>query len=192
MSNLDNLTAKTIADSEQKAAKILADAEAAAQKVIAEQEAIANQERDLILADAKAEASRVGELITLQKALSIRDENLKIKHQALDNIFAKATEQLIAMSEEQFLAFVGNHLAGENLSGYSIILPQKFVGSLDKVNATLAGKGCKGTLTLSNDTRKINGGFILCQGGVEINNTVESLVEHYRYELEANVLKTIF
>lgn len=77
-------------------------------------------------------------------------------------------------------------------------LPEELTGSaagafLDKVvtagSALLAGTGM---LTLAEETRPIQGGFILAADGVEVNCAFETLVRLSRPELERQVAQILF
>lgn len=192
MSTLENLTAKIISDSEAEAAKIIAEAKAEAERLTATVMDEAAREKDKILADAKIEAAREEEQIVVGKTLAVRDANLAAKQEMLDKVFADALSRLNAMDKNDYMKFLTGYLAGLDLDGEEIILPEKYgVKNIDDINSALQKAGKKGNLKLSSGA-KIDGGFVLRKGGIEQNNTFESLVSYYRYELESEVISALY
>ena len=192
MSNLNNLIDQITASSKQKATQIVADAETVAQKISADQARVADREKESILAQAQEQATRITDMTTVTQSLIVRDEGLKIKYRVMDDVFSTAIDRLNNMPEARFVAFVADSLAGRDLAGYEILLPQKQAGLLPKINEALAGKGCTGTLTLGHTERAFVGGFVICKDGVEDNHIFETLVNYYRNEMEAQVLKILY
>lgn len=193
MSNLNNLTSKILSDSKERAQKIISDAEAASKKVVDEQVATAKREQERILVEAETEAKHSAEQLILGKTLAIRDENLDVKQQMLDSVFTEALSKLNSLPKKEFFQFIANFLKGMDLTGQEIILPKKYkVNNLDELNQILSNNGCTGSLTLSKDARDIDGGFILCKKGIELNNTFYSLLDYNRYDLEGEVLKILY
>lgn len=79
------------------------------------------------------------------------------------------------------------------MDGEEIILPEKYgITNLDEINKAIKKAGGKGNLVLAKDGTPIGGGFMLRKGGIEQNNTFESLVEYYRYELESEVISMLY
>ena len=59
-------------------------------------------------------------------------------------------------------------------------------------NALAAKRGLPGELKLSDKTRPINGGVVLRQGDIEVNCTLDSLLELSRGSLDAEVARILF
>ncbi len=72
--------------------------------------------------------------------------------------------------------------------------PKGRAGAALKAAATAMGAIAKGTamLTVAEETRPIDGGFILSSGSVEVNCTFDTLVRLQRSELSAQVAKVLF
>ena len=66
-------------------------------------------------------------------------------------------------------------------------MPEGFTG---KIRTIAAEKG--GSLTLSGETRRIDGGFILIYGGVEENCTIKAVFDSKRDELSDRVNRLLF
>ena len=59
-------------------------------------------------------------------------------------------------------------------------------------NERLAAKGMPGMLSLSDATREMSGGLMLKQGDIEVNCTVDTLLDLTRGELAARVAEVLF
>lgn len=197
MSNLENLVAKIIADSQAKAKEITDAARREADVKIAEDVRAAAAEAEKIVADAHIEAARTAEQIIQGKTLAIRDENLGAKREMLDKIFAEALKRLNSMSKDEYLNYLGDYLSKLELNGEEIILPKKYgITSVNEIMhvsklAALFGKGPNFKLC-ADTSRVIEGGFVLVKNGIEQNHTFESLLGYYRDELESEVLKILY
>ena len=193
MANLENLTAKILADSKEKARQAIEAAEQEARRIVDEEAAAAEKEKARILEEAKVEAERTREQIVLAKKLAIRDDILGAKQEMLDTIFSEALDTLNSMDEAKFLQFLTRQLSALDTDDQEIILPKKFASvSLDSLNTELKKSGKKGNLTLYQGEREVKDGFILLKGGIEQNSTFEALIDYYRYELEGDVLRALY
>jgi V/A-type H+-transporting ATPase subunit E len=186
------LTAKILEDAKKRAAEITSEAQAKAAAILGEATDDANRESGRVAAEAVNEAARAAEQVVLSKTLSVRDQNLDAKQQTLDKVFAKALEELNALPEEQYKAFLFSWLEELDPDGGEIILPKNRDITVDEINSRLQAAGKKGNLSPDADSRGIKGGFILSKDGIEQNNTFEALVDYYRYELESEVLKALY
>ena len=63
---------------------------------------------------------------------------------------------------------------------------------VSEINTELKAKRLKGEIKISETIGSFRGGFILEKGGVEINNTFESLVDSLKDQLEFEVAKVLF
>lgn len=192
MSNLDNLTSKILTDSEARSAAIMKEAADRAAAIVQEYMTAAEEEKQRILEAGEKEAGQVSEQMLLAKKLEIRDSHLQVKQEVLDRVFAIATERLNNMSKEEYFRFLKEKLQQMDIDGEEIMIPKKYhVASIDELNTNLQEEGAKGKLKLSSGGN-IEGGFILIKDGIEHNNTFEALVNFCRYELESEMIETLF
>lgn len=192
--NLNNLVSKIAEDSKAKAKTVIDDANAAAKKIIQEKKDAAGAQRDEILQNAKLEAARAKDQIIAGKKLSIRDNKLKAKHDVVTKAFNIALDKLKKLPENEFAAFLERYLLAMDIAGdEEIFLPKRYQNvDINAVNGKLQEAGRKGELTVRKDGKSIDGGFILFRGGIENNNTYESLLDFYRAELESMVAGNLF
>lgn len=188
MSNLDNLIAKIMSDSKEKAAQITAEAEKEAARIISEAVAEGEKEKDAILAAAHEEARRNKELAVTKMNIEVRDQKLAAKQQIIDEVFDKASEKLHNLSPDQYVGFLESYLHAIGVTGgEEVIVPEKYGNILsDKVSENLRGRL---TMRSSGD---IDGGFVLVKSGMENKNTIEALFDYYRDEIEKIVSDNLF
>jgi V/A-type H+-transporting ATPase subunit E len=193
VATLENLTAKILGDSKLQADGIVAAANAEAARIVEDMTAGAEAEKQRIIADGTIAAQREEEHIVSGRTLAVRDENLAAKQVTLNKVFSEALNRLNGMSEGGFMSFLTGYLSTLDLDGEVLILPAKYgVKDIAPLNSALKAAGKKGNLVLSEEDRGVEGGFILVKGGIEQNNTFESLLGFYRYELEGDVIGALY
>lgn len=196
MNGLEKITDRIAADAKAEADAILADAQAQAQAIAAEAEAAAAAEAADILAKGEKAAAERGERIASMAQLEGRKRILAAKQEMLIQAFDKALLSLLARPKAEQIDLLANMAAKAAVTGRESVMfnaeDQKEIGKavVAKANELLT-KGAA-TLTLSDQTRPITGGFVLESGGVEINCAYETLVRLSRSELERQVAKVLF
>ena len=123
-----------------------------------------------------------------------RKELLAAKQELVSRSFRKAQEQIVSLPEEQYVAFLAKLAAQASVTGEEKIVlnarDRKAIGEklVKAANARLKN----GRLTLAEETGDFAGGLILRRGSIEVNFTVELLVELSRSELSAQVAEILF
>lgn len=187
MSGLDTLVAKILQDCEGEAEKIRSEAREKAGEVVARAEKAAEAEKEHVLAAANDEAERLAERILQSKRLELRDQALTEKRAVVDKVFAKALEKLNNMDGEAYWEFLRKGLLGADTQGAELVIPKKYTIDMNVLNAHLEKNG-KAPVTLYVGERKVDGGFVLIKGGIEINRTFEAVLEYSREDLEIEIV----
>ena len=131
-------------------------------------------------------------------ALESKKQVLSFKQELLEKTFALALERLSDLSEEKYLKLLINSAVKAAQSGEErLIFSMRDRGSYGKrvtiaANEALEAMGREGKLTMSEETRPIAGGVILTDGLVDVNCSIEALVEAYQRELVIPVAETLF
>ena len=124
-----------------------------------------------------------------------RKSLLAEKQALVADSFRRAQEQILALPQEQYVAFLAKLAARASVTGDEEIVlnarDRERIGA-DLVQAANALLGEKGRLTLSAQTGDFSGGLILRRGSIEANCTVELLVEMSQSELSAQVAQLLF
>lgn len=198
MANIDNLINKIIEDANKEADSIIAEGEKEKEKIISSKIEEANRAKESMIIKTKREAATRKERVISNAQLKVRNDKLGAKQQVIDRAFEEAVSQLEKITGDELKAFVKNTIKSLNLQEneeiivnekYSSVINNEFI---EEVNKSLEEIGKKGNIKLSSEKRKIEGGFILTKGGIELNYTFKSLVENLRNEIEQNIIKTLF
>ena len=186
-------------------AHIKADAEAQVNAILAQAEqqcAGIRGDYDKQAAALYAERLRLGVKETQDKVDSAqriarmegRKEMLSAKQELVSRCFAEAQKRIVSLPEEQYVAFLAKLAAQASVTGEEEIVlnarDRKAVGEklVRAANALLPD----GRLTLADQTGDFAGGLILRRGSIEVNCTVELLVELSQNDLSAKVAEILF
>jgi V/A-type H+-transporting ATPase subunit E len=209
---IDRLTAET--DGKVKA--ILADAQAQAQRESGEIEArgraaaderlerlssAAQMERRKLELGAKQEVLGEAFGLALEKLCTLPDqEYIALLTKLVLETSSSGKEQLIFSQKDrnkvgkQVVIAANEALVKERVPALPEEVTKSKVGAfVDKlVHSTTAAVTGAGMLTLAEETRDIQGGFIMVDGDVEINCAFETLVRLQREKLERKVADALF
>ena len=195
MSNLNNLTSKILKDAEDKKAVILSDAEGEKNKILSKKAGEASIEEKTILERAEREAASRKERIISGAELHARNEKLEAKQKVIKEVFETSVKELSNCSADDLKGFVKEVILNTKIEGtQNLILNEAGKKVIDEafvaeINEAL---GAKATIKLSDETGKFEGGFILEQNGIEINNTFEALVSSLKDDLSLEVARVLF
>jgi V/A-type H+-transporting ATPase subunit E len=194
-------------DGDQVVEKILSDARAEAQKIIklAEQSQAAEQaEIDKQLDEHREQTKTLAEKAAKDKKMhllsaarmDIAKQLLAEKRRILDEVFAKAHEQLLSLSDEEYRRLITNLMVKSVETGDEEIIVDKNEKRIDlelinQVNQQL-GPGNKRNLKLSDEKQDIGGGFILNRGKIKNNVSLDILLAQARRQLEIELAKELF
>lgn len=136
----------------------------------------------------KERERRAGIMLDVER----RRDSLAVKRDLVDEAFDRAVTALNALDGEAYERFMIKLFKEACDSGKETVI----VGTEEKrLNADMIAKVNKaigGELTLSQETRSMDGGFILQSGGVETNCSFSMLVRGVRPTLEKEVAALLF
>ena len=171
----------------------------------------AEEEIVKISADAKAEVEKFEnqlykkyelELKNYQSAAILMAEQkkkraiLNAKQEYIENIMDKTYERLMGAEEGEYFELVLKLVKKYALAQDGTIIfnskdKERMPADLmDKIQKLAKENG--GSLTLSNEERKIDGGFVLVYGGIEENCTFKSILEIEKEKLHDLVNEMVF
>ena len=186
------------------------------EKIIAHIEADAKAQADVILAEARERCEAVKAKYDEQAArlysdrirdgvklcqdqedsalrisrMEARKSVLAVKQEMVEKSFDLATQQIVALPDEKYVAFLADLVRQAGPAGDEEII----LNAADRVGEALVkavnADGAK--MKLSKETRDIKGGLILRRGSIETNCSVELLVELCRGELSAKLADVLF
>jgi V/A-type H+-transporting ATPase subunit E len=183
---------------------ILAEAKAQAEGIIKEAESRLKEMEDQAvrkaeentqnrLARAELEAQEAQRRMLSMAELELKKQSLEAKQALIDQAFDKALSRLKELPDETYAAMIVSILGSAGLTGREelVVPPQdreRFQkGLLKRINDDLGFE-----LKLSDETRSIQGGFIVKSNGVEINNSFETLLRMEREKIESEIAEILF
>ncbi len=197
MQGIDNITRRIEADTQAEVDRILADAQQEADKIRANYAAKADREAADQLARGKVLAQERVHCIHSATQMEARKLTLAAKQEMIDQAFALAVQQLLALPEADYIALLADLAVQAGSGTEAILLNPKDRDALGQKMLKLANKraaeiGKPGKFTLSPDTAPIQGGLLLSDGAVEMDCALETLVELQRAQAAGEVSRLLF
>ena len=193
---------KIIAKIEEEASKDKADILAQAQKKAAtvREKVLASAESSVesIKAQAKNSAEEAGRRQVLIAELESRKKTLNSQRQILEEVFAKAEEELNKLPQDKWEKLITSIVLGASETGAEKLhvpaadLAKYQTGFLAKLNAALVASGKKGSLTLSDVPAKFKGGVELEGQTTDYDGSFASLLKDIRQKEERHVAAMLF
>lgn len=194
---LEDITKRIIDDAEEQAKQIKKQAEDSAKEFIkvAEEEVKVSKAESLAVAEREA-ANEKKRLLALAR-LEARKIILGKKQEAIEAAFEKTKALLASLPQDRYRKFLLERLLKEATGQEEIIVASRdkdyfTTAFLDEVNSKLQKMGKSGNLKLSDEKRDIEGGFVLKLGGIEVDSSLDAVVNSSREELEEEVIKILF
>ena len=186
-------------------AHIQADAKAQADAILAQAEqqcASIREDYDKKATELYGEKIRRGVQDCQDKADSVeriarmeaRKSILALKQDMVSRSFALACEKIVGLPEEQYIELLTKLAAEAAVTGdEEIVLNARDKAAVgEKLCAAVNKKLSGGKLSLSDSTGDFAGGLILRRGSIEVNCTVELLVELCRGDMSAQIAGVLF
>lgn len=131
-------------------------------------------------------------------AMEAKKSILSMKQEAVTRVFKETENRLCTLPEEKYVDFLATQAALAADTGLEEIIfnGRDKAGCAKSVtraaNELLKKRGLLPKLTISSETGSFNGGLIVKQGDIEVNCTVEKLVELSKSTLVTQVADVLF
>lgn len=198
MNGIDRITDRIEADAREQAKAIIAEAEAKCAEIRKENEKKAQERYLELIRNGTKDCESGLERRKSAAEMDAKKSVLALKQDCVAEAFDMAKRRLADMPEDSYVGFLASLAASAAADGSGEIVlsarDRERCGKavLERANAALAAKGLTPALTLAADSREISGGLILRQGGVEVNCSIEALVEALKGPMTADVAHTLF
>ena len=196
MNGIEKITAKIAADAEADVTRILAETEEKVRAIGAEAQAQAEKERTDILNRGRKAADERLERLQSASQMEKRKLLLGAKQEVVSEAFDLALEKLCQLPEKDLVDLLAALAVEASSTGReALVFSVKDRARIGKQVVMATNEALvtgTGQLTLSEETRPIQGGFIMLNGDIEINCTFETLVRMQRESLEWAVAKKLF
>lgn len=195
MDGIEKIIDRISGDAQREVDDVLAQARAEADKILSQYQAQAQAEADDILARGQKAAVERGERLASVAQLECRKEVLRAKQEVIEEAFQLAMDKLTQLPQEAYVSLLADLAVEASSKGNEkLIFSVADRARVGKAVVVAANEklGDKGQLTLAQETRPMQGGFILSDGAVEVNCTFETLVRLQRGTLSTQVAGVLF
>ncbi len=195
MKGIEKITARIEADAGAETAQILREAEERAAQVRADYEAQAASQSAAAKAAGQEAAQRQAQRLESAAQMEAKKRMLAAKQACVDEAFARAQKKLMDLPDKEYAGLLAKMAVQVSKTGKEEILlnarDRQRVGQqvVAQANALL---GKRGALTLSGETRDMEGGLTLRDGKVEVNCAFETRLRFLREEMAAQVAGILF
>ncbi|MFR6022767.1 MAG: V-type ATP synthase subunit E [Oscillospiraceae bacterium] len=198
MKGIDKITSRIIADAEAECRDVKRESDERCAAVRAENEKRAQDEYWRLVREGVKDTEQRVQRMDRTARLEAKKSVLNMKQEAVSRAFDLAKDKIAELPERDYVAFLAREAAEAAITGQEEVIfcerDRKSVGAkaVKAANELLAAKGMPGLLTLSDATRDMAGGLMLKQGDIEVNCTVDTLLDLTRDELAARVADVLF
>ena len=198
MKGIDKITSRIIADAEAECRDVKRESDERCAAVRAENEKRAQDEYWRLVREGVKDTEQRVQRMDRTARLEAKKSVLNMKQEAVSRAFDLAKDKIAELPERDYVAFLAREAAEAAITGQEEVIfcerDRKSVGAkaVKAANELLAAKGMPGLLTLSDATRDMAGGLMLKQGDIEVNCTVDTLLDLARGELAARVAEVLF
>ena len=196
MSGLDKMKSRILEEAEQSAQEIIEKAEADAEAVVKAAVEEAHDEVAKLRENAEQSAADYAKRAASSADMRRKQANLAAKQDVISAVLGKSYDTVMELDADEYFGMLEKILENHVLPEKGEIcfsqrdlarMPEGFTG---KIKTIAASKG--GSLALSDEARRIDGGFLLIYGGIEENCTIKAVFDSKREELSDRVNRLLF
>ncbi|MCR4616278.1 MAG: hypothetical protein K5756_09050 [Clostridiales bacterium] len=194
MTGLEKIIGKIGNDSAEKCVSIIADANAKAERILKAAQDECEKVNETVLAEIKTEGERAKELAESAANQKSRQTLLAARIEAINEALAQASLAIKNLPADKYFSAltalaVSNAMPGSGVMRLSKGDLQRLPDGFEKnINSKLSDRN----ISVSDKPADISDGFILVYGDIEINCTVDALIDEKRDELKEKICSIIF
>lgn len=198
MNGIERITARLEADAQAEIDALNGETAAQCEAIRAEYAAKAQAEYEKRVKEGTKSCELRAQRLESTAEMEAKKSILAFKQEMVSAAFTAAAEKMIHMPKEEYVAFLASQAAKAVATGEEVLIfNSRDAGAVGeavakKANALLKEKGLRGSLSVSAETRDIPGGVIVKQGDIEVNCSVDTLVQLYRDQLASQVAEILF
>ena len=198
MNGIENILAYIKTQSKEECMEIEREASEECERIRAEYAKLEQEEYRKLLNDGAKEAESRLERLNSLAMLESKKHVLMTQQEMVAMVFEHAVQKLLDLPVAEYTALLAKLACNASLNGSeTIVLSQvdhKRIGNdvLGAANAAMRKAGKNAAFTLSDKTADIRGGLILSGGDIEVNCSVDALVDEYRNDLSPAVASILF
>ena len=191
--SIENITGKILAEARDQSKQVLEEAGYKSRMIVEKATGQAEKIKKDFQEQAEEDARLLKSRRTSVAELEVRKMRLGAKQALISRSFDAALEQLAHMNEGEYLEFLASAILATGVVEGDLLLNAKDRKALgEKLVKKFNSMDKGGNLTLAEDTIDAKGGFVLRKGAVEINSTLETMVNGIRESATTDVVKALF
>ena len=198
MKGIDKITSRILADAEAECAAVRSESDERCAAIKADAEKKAQEEYWRLVREGVKDTEQRVQRMDRTARLEAKKSVLNMKQEVVSKACELAKQKIAELPERDYVGFLAREASAAAITGQEEVIfcerDRRSVGSkaVRAANDMLAARGLPGMLTLSDSTREMAGGLVLRQGDIEVNCTVDTLLELSRGELAASVAEVLF
>lgn len=191
--SIENIKEKILAESKEYSEQILSEAETEKEEILSKAKEKANQIKIEAEKKAEEEATLIKSRRLSVASLEARKYRLKEKQDQINKCFQLALDKLAHMDEDKYIDLLVNTIINIGGEGGEIILNERDKNRLgEKLIETVNDRGKMGRVSLADDVISGKGGFILRRGSIEVNSTLETMVNAIKEDTTPQVVEMLY
>ena len=199
MNGINKITDAIAAESRAETDAIRAEAQSKCREIESYYEAQAQREYENIMREGKADGELQLKRLYGAATMEAKKTILAMKQEAVDAVLKASIEKICDLADDQYTAFLSKLAAQAAFTGTEeVIFNRRDCKSgvarnvVAKANDLLKARKLMPKLTVSAQNGDFAGGIIVKQGDIEVNCTVEKLVETNRDRLASDIAAVLF
>lgn len=195
--SVEKITSKILDDAKAQADAITLDANLRAEGIV--NEAKGNAESLIESYKTRGEEEKI-KLIERKKSVAEIDGRkitLALKQEIIDKAFKVAAEKISSMEDDKYVEFLVEKIKASGVKSGEIVMnpnQREKIGAklVDRLNKTIAADAGNKGFTLSEETIDAVGGFMVKDGQIYMNGTLENLIEEEYGKIVSSVVEKLF
>lgn len=198
MNGINKITDRIAAEAREEIAALEAETAEKCREIEREYDEKAKAEHDKLIDAGKRDCSLQLQRLASASAMEAKKSVLTLKQNAVNKVLELSTERLCSLPEQQYIAFLSSLAGKAAFTGdEELIFNARDKAAVSNAvckaaNDIIKKRGLHPGLTVSEKTGNFGGGLMVKQGDIEVNCSVEKLVELAREQLAAQIAEVLF
>lgn len=188
MTGLETIRREILDEASARAEELLAQARREADKTVAAAEKAAEAEVQTLLDSAALKRADFRRAAADEAALARRRALLEVRREEVEKTVAAARQAILDLPDSEYFALLSRQIGALGAESGELRLSARDLGRLPRDFEKSLPEG----IALSKESAPIDGGFLLLQNGIEINNSLSALFDAARDSLSDLAAEALF
>lgn len=199
MNGINKITERIAADTQAEISVVRENAEAKCREVKASYEKQAQDEYEKLVKEGTEDGALQVDRLKKTAVMEAKKSVLTMKQEAVDKVLLESIKRICDMPEERYVLFLAKLASEAAFTGTEEVIFNKrdcksgtARAVVAKANELLKKRGIMPKLTVSSKNGGFSSGIVVKQGDIEVNCSVETLVEMSRDKLASEIAGALF